>query len=1523
MDLNSLVQTLRQQASATQTLSFNTDFLSQAQIDALGSAFALSTGTILTINGITSSDIPDPVNGTINIAAGTVDVLNQTQLPAQVVFCIDASATVQFTLCITLPTAWQFKNSFSNLTVFPFNELSATCSCFIYATQQQTSYLPWSQTSEHATDSVSLTSGLNYAGWLTLSVLQGALTLLESILNTDLSYKFTGPVTINSAYPYPVLTLTTPLVDQMFTITSGLSIGNLSLVIAIAAPVDLIQDITLELVASTDDLGFGVELAANDPALGFFAAPLPNHTFGIEQILALPGGDDFTQYIPSVLSNAFSLCALQDFFISLTPNASIGCIRLGIGSNPGFTWELIPSVLVLENVRLNIFNIPSGNSTSVDFSASAKILPDIFTGDFEFAITVVQSSTGWDVSTISGQYVGSVTLYNLVKGLVGNASLLPDVLNDISFGNFGVIANQVSGGYSYTLFGRCDAAFPLMDTQLTSSLQVVAQYSPTGYSVDLQGALLVGQQNFSLELYLGSTTPSGQPATNQMVLTAQWKVTGEDYLTFSDVADAFGFPPDTLPPIPDSMDLDLKQADLSYDFVKNELLIGLQSVNYGNTVFIALKNAKNQGNWQFFFGLEIDKTISLQGLPVIGGILPAEDAVEINGLKIVLASYLFDDAMATSINTWIQKSGKDYPQIPDDNKQGMAAGLGFSMNFKIGDTTIPIQVGTGESAPNPTSTSLQSTAQPTTTTNSNISSVQSDLSWFKLHETFGPVTIDEIGLNYHDGYASFGISGGFLMGSFSFSLQQLSVTMPMPPASDFTLSDLSFDLAGLALSFQTSGVSVGGAFLRAAGPENTTNYYGEVVVQAGVWGFKVIGGYTPASTNTPVSFFLYTNIQVPLGGPPFLFLTGLAGGFGINRSLILPTMATLPTYLLLPNNAPKAAATPSATVQNILPQLQSVFVDEPGQYWVAAGVSFTSFEIIEAFALITVSVGVDFQLGLIGTGALRLPNHVATPFAYVELDILATLTPSTGLFAIQGQLSPQSYIYGGFAKLTGGFAFFIWFSGEHQGDFVVTLGGYHPAFTRPAWYPVVPRLGISFSLGPFQVGGQCYFALTPAMIMAGATMSATWNSGPIKAWFNIGVDFLFAWAPLSYQADAYIMMGCSVNLGLFTLNVHVGADLFIWGDPFGGRADVDLDVVSFTIQFGSPAASPPPVGWSQFKSNFLPQDTNPVAPQQNVMASRKMHQALRGAPVCAASDTDTTTTTNIIKASVTEGLVQSDVSGYSWIIDSDDFTILTNSTIPANNGQWFVASENASNYVALSNTTKDYNVEPVDVTSAPYLVLATDEKTYSDTQVWNPTLHIGPMKQSNVQSFHSVSLLKADNNGEYNDPITTVSCQPVLLDSNAALWNSNNPNPSPNDQSMMPSTLVGFQITPIPRIPDSTSAVLLNDLLFALGNNTNFTYQAAAIDTSYTVTPTLDENENLVITVTGNAAKTFTNQNYILSTLGDSWVTSQRGTILNDLAANGFSTYTSAEIDIAALATQKALVDWPMVELLGAGVIAA
>jgi hypothetical protein len=921
------------------------------------------------------------------------------------------------------------------------------------------------------------------------------------------------------------------------------------------------------------------------------------------------------------------------------------------------------------------------------------------------------------------------------------------------------------------------------------------------------------------------------------------------------------------------------------------------------------------------FGVRLGASINLNELPIVGSKLPPEDTLAISNLQILYSSAAMTADQTAIINPVLPTGVTKLPATVDQ-------GIAFGADVQLGSVTQHLQAGV--------------TPPPPATTGAVVPASSADpVKWLDVNKQFGIFSFQRVGVGYQDNVLMFALDASVSVGPLAFSMQALTVGSPLTEFAPV------FSLQGLSLTFDRPPLSIGGAFLKVretVSGQTFDSYYGELIVQAATFGLKALGGWAPDAS--PASFFIYVAVDAPLGGPPFLFITGLAGGFGINSRLTLPAIDQVSAYPLLPGNAPPEQGSPAETIKAVIPALQHTFTPMAGQYWVAAGISFTSFEMIQASAVVSVSFGVELQIGVVGVCAMTLPTGDPYPIAYVEIDVVASFTPSTGLLAVEGKLSPASYLLGGFVKLTGGFAFYAWFSGEHQGDFVVSLGGYHPAFTKPDNYPVVPRLGLAFSLGPLKVVGQSYFALTPSMFMAGLRLTATFEAGPVKAWFDAGVDFLISWAPFHYEAHAWVTIGCSVDLGLFTLSVQIGADLQIWGPAFGGQALVDLDIISFTITFGASRALPPPVGWTTFSTNFLPppQTTTPApaatpaafpAVTGNGTSGGLAPRALAAHVITAAAATAHAATDsaepNIIKATITTGLLAQPATGPDWILDPDQFRILTASTIPANHAQWTTSNNQTAELPNLTASyqqagpppppaTQDPPLSPPPAGTVPAQMLAQLDYgtvTYSAAQVWAPVLNIAPMAQAGVASYQVVTLLKADEDGQYTAYVTGVTAAPQVAPSNTALWGKPGQATDPNADRLIPSTLTGIAISPVPRHPDQVSDVPLLSLIYGQGNTTRYGYQTPAPDTTYTVTSqTSTDGATLTITIAGGHTATLTNQQYQLTALTDPWITSQRTTTLNQLTQLGFTTIPGSQATLTQF-TQTPLTDWPTIARIG------
>ncbi len=355
------------------------------------------------------------------------------------------------------------------------------------------------------------------------------------------------------------------------------------------------------------------------------------------------------------------------------------------------------------------------------------------------------------------------------------------------------------------------------------------------------------------------------------------------------------------------------------------------------------------------------------------------------------------------------------------------------------------------------------------------------------------------------------------------------------------------------------------------------------------------------------AFFVYAMLNAAAGcGPTFgpIQFTGIALGYGYNRRLKVPRIeevADFPmvkmvmgeggyqeddTSLDIRNQLGKPLEDPVATLE----KMKGYVVGEAGQQFACAGVRFTVGGIVDCFALVVVQWGQDIELSMLGLARFRHPRDPKTaPICYVEMQMLMSLKPSEGIFQLQALLTSNSWIINKDCKLTGGFALFVWFGGEHKGDWVITFGGYHPRFVRPAHYPIVPRLGLNWRVNNnLTMKGSMYLAITPSCGMLGARMEATFYSGRVSAWFTAYLDVIVNWQPLYFEAELGISLRVEVSLWLTSLKISLGASIRLWGPPVGGIAHIDLSVISFDIDFGAKPKQPELVSsWQQFCHNFL------------------------------------------------------------------------------------------------------------------------------------------------------------------------------------------------------------------------------------------------------------------------------------------------------------------------------------------------
>lgn len=450
--------------------------------------------------------------------------------------------------------------------------------------------------------------------------------------------------------------------------------------------------------------------------------------------------------------------------------------------------------------------------------------------------------------------------------------------------------------------------------------------------------------------------------------------------------------------------------------------------------------------------------------------------------------------------------------------------------------------------------------------------------WIHPDLELGVLSLPRIGLGYAEGKLLFGVDASVKCAGLIIRCLDLLVGIDM---ADFR--NVEFSLGGMELAYISGSFSLGGSLRKSS--EQPLEYDGSLLVHAGDISIKVIGGYSEKE-DVP-SIFAYGILRKMIGGPPAFYITGLAAGFGYQRSLILPELDSVSEFPLI--RMVFETGNEAELIRLLKEQYTQAAADT---LWIAAGISFTSFKMVDSFALLTVETGKRLEVSVLGEGRMFLGD-----IARAVLNLKARLCPEEGVFSLEAALSDDSYIFSKRCRLTGGFAFYVWFGGEHKGDFVLSLGGYHDTFRRPSYYPAVDRLGFTWVVdqaGHLIFSGGLYFALTPSCIMAGGGIDARYENGALKAWFYARADFIMYWRPFYYQIEITAGLGASYRVDcLFvhhTFTIELAASLRLWGPEFSGKVHVKWWIISFTISFGEAEENLCYLTWDEFLEQCLTSD---------------------------------------------------------------------------------------------------------------------------------------------------------------------------------------------------------------------------------------------------------------------------------------------------------------------------------------------
>lgn len=378
--------------------------------------------------------------------------------------------------------------------------------------------------------------------------------------------------------------------------------------------------------------------------------------------------------------------------------------------------------------------------------------------------------------------------------------------------------------------------------------------------------------------------------------------------------------------------------------------------------------------------------------------------------------------------------------------------------------------------------------------------------------------------------------------------------------------------SGMGLDLALGPVSGGGAFLQR-GPDA---YGGIIDIDLGFFQVQAFGVLQLPREGRPLSLFVVLAGEFPYPGIQLGFgfaIDAVGGMVGINRRTDLERLRGLVAEghadrILFPGNA-------VARADEVIGALDSCFPVARGRFLVGPMV-----RISWGGRMVSLSVAVLMELPepvrviILGRLLIALPDPAA-PLIRLQASVFGRIDPGIPLVEFLVSLA-GSWIVG--VPVTG--EIYVLFRGGDQAMFVLSAGGFHPKYTRPAGVPQLQRLSMNLGGGILGLRAESYLALTSNSLQFGAKLQldATIAGCGVEGW--LGLDALFVWEPvLAFSAHVYA--GVAV-LAFGRRLASIGLDFTLEGPApwhaFGTGSisvlfwDVSLD---FDVRWGDPAPLPP------------------------------------------------------------------------------------------------------------------------------------------------------------------------------------------------------------------------------------------------------------------------------------------------------------------------------------------------------------
>lgn len=298
-----------------------------------------------------------------------------------------------------------------------------------------------------------------------------------------------------------------------------------------------------------------------------------------------------------------------------------------------------------------------------------------------------------------------------------------------------------------------------------------------------------------------------------------------------------------------------------------------------------------------------------------------------------------------------------------------------------------------------------------------------------------------------------------------------------------------------------------------------------------------------------------TGIQLGFG----FVLLGVGGLLGLNRTMLLEPLASgIRTGAI---NSIMFPPDPVANAPRIISDLRTYFPPEEGKFLIGPMVKIgwgTPTLISLSFGLI---IEIPGNVAIVGVLHMALPVEEA-PVLVLNVAFVGALEFDKSRVWFFAAIFESRIL---FMTLEGEMGLLMDFSSNP--DFVLSVGGFHPAFSPPPLpFPNPRRIHIDVLRNPAaRITVENYFAVTSNTVQFGARAEMFYGVSAFNIHGSFSFDALFRFSPFSFVIEMSFSVGMDVfGAGLFSINLR----LHLSGPaPWNasGTATLSIDLWLFSI----------------------------------------------------------------------------------------------------------------------------------------------------------------------------------------------------------------------------------------------------------------------------------------------------------------------------------------------------------------------